>query len=622
MVPSHRFLAAMPFLRFAFALLLIAVTTAGFTHAKLLNAAQPTADTDELPLIQAATQQLVNQSAVTRNASRIALIVGNGNYQSFFWKALPNTHNDVREIARVLQSAGFTLIGGGPQLDLDKASMDQEIASLKENTHRGGVSVFYFAGHGVQIDGVNYLVPIGASDRPEKLVRFKENALDSLENHEASLKIMILDACRDEMVKRGYADHPQGLARTPEPAMPAGTLIVYSTAPDHISYDGNNSLSPFAQSLVREMVKPGVNIEDMFKAVARDVSRLTENQQIPWISFSGSSTPFSFFPEGTVRPASSSSVMATTSPAVLRNRNAPSQLMSQADSAHVARNYTLEKTLLLKAANQGIAGAMFQLGHEFDIGDGEPHDMKQALYWYEKGAAAGSADAMIGLGAYYNIGAYVPRDPGKAAQLFYRAAQAGAPQGFDNLGAMYSDGLGVPRDRAQGEYWYKKAADQGYASGMGNLSQSFWQDGRYAESLSWAALGAQRGDRVALNTLGNLYFFGNGVARDFGRAMQYYLAGAARGGAQSMASVGRMYSAGQGVALDDATAMHWYLKAANAGDTFSMDALAVNYAVGRGVPKDCLQSKYWLTQAVDHGRNDGAQIIARGRFCAVPTSMY
>jgi uncharacterized caspase-like protein len=217
---------------------------------------------------------------------RVALVIGNSAYQHI--SRLENPVNDARLMADTLRSLGFTLVGGGPRLDLDRASFDQTVQEFGRSLSGADVGLFYFAGHGVQVRGANYLVPVGANPVREADVDFQmldtNLVLRQMEGSGTRLNLVILDACRNNPFGgRGLRSTGAGLATM---QAPEGTLISFATQPGNIALDGNASNSPFTRALADTIRKPGLGLFDAFNAVGLEVKKSTGGAQQPWVSSS------------------------------------------------------------------------------------------------------------------------------------------------------------------------------------------------------------------------------------------------------------------------------------------------------------------------------------------------
>ena len=175
---------------------------------------------------------------------RVALVVGNSAYRNV--TPLDNPKNDARLMADTLRGLGFTLVGGSAQLDLDKAQFDHAVQSFSDQIQGADVGLFYYAGHGVQVRGANYLVPVSANPARESDVDFQmldtALVLRQMEGAGTKLNIVILDACRNNPFGgRGLRGSEGGLAQM---RAPEGTLISYATQPGNVARDGAGGNSP------------------------------------------------------------------------------------------------------------------------------------------------------------------------------------------------------------------------------------------------------------------------------------------------------------------------------------------------------------------------------------------
>jgi len=210
---------------------------------------------------------------------RTALVIGNGSYQS---APLRNPVNDARDMAAVLARQGFTVIH---RENADRGLMRSAIREFEEILAReGGIGLFYYAGHGVQLQGKNYLVPVGADIQREYEVPDEtipaDLVLKAMAYAQNELNIIILDACRNNPFPRSFRSASRGLARME--TMGSGMLIAYATAPGSIASDGEGTNGIYTKYLLDAMQSPGLSIEQVFKAVRQKVMQETNNTQTPW----------------------------------------------------------------------------------------------------------------------------------------------------------------------------------------------------------------------------------------------------------------------------------------------------------------------------------------------------
>ena len=274
---------------------------------------------------------------------RVALVVGNSAYRNV--PRLDNPANDAKLLADTLSSLGFTLVGGSALFDLDKPSLDQAVQALGAELAGADVGLFYYAGHGVQIRGENYLIPVDANPTKEADVDFQmldtNLVLRQMEGAGTRLNIVILDACRNNPF--GGRNLAVGRARDAENSRmrdtsgglaqmqaPEGTLISFATQPGGVAQDGSNGNSPYARALALTMRRPNLDIFQTFNQVGLAVKRATGGVQQPWVSSSPIDGTFYFgappvaVASGTPLPASTADQQSKpTTPAGASSASAP-----------------------------------------------------------------------------------------------------------------------------------------------------------------------------------------------------------------------------------------------------------------------------------------------------------
>src|ERR1700722_2821241 len=245
---------------------------------------------------------------------RVALVVGNSAYQNV--GRLDNPANDASLMADTLRDLGFMLVGSGAQLDLDKAALDGVVQSFGQKIQGADVALFYYAGHGVQVRGSNYLVPVAANPTREADVDFQmvdiNLVLRQMQGSGTRLNMVILDACRNNPFGgRGLRSADGGLAQM---RAPEGTLISYATQPGSVAQDGSDGHSPYTKALATTIKQAGLDIFQTFNQVGLAVKRETSGSQQPWVSSSPIDGSFYF-----VAPAAAAPQAAVEPPQQLAN---------------------------------------------------------------------------------------------------------------------------------------------------------------------------------------------------------------------------------------------------------------------------------------------------------------
>lgn len=211
---------------------------------------------------------------------RVALIIGNSDYQ---FAPLKNPANDAEAMARALERTGFRVI---KRLNATLPEMRSAVREFGDEIKRGGVGLFFFAGHGMQIEGLNYLVPIGADierkyDVEDQCLR-AGYVLGAMEEAGNRLNIIILDACRNNPF-RSFRSGGGGLAKMDAPT---GSILAYATAPGNTAADGEGDNGLYTSMLLKHINTPGLSIEALFKKVRADVNKASGKAQVPWESTS------------------------------------------------------------------------------------------------------------------------------------------------------------------------------------------------------------------------------------------------------------------------------------------------------------------------------------------------
>jgi hypothetical protein len=229
---------------------------------------------------------------------RVALVIGNSAYPV---RPLKNARNDARLVARTLVAAGFSLIGGHEWLDLSGDGLRDAAKAFGRSLAPNTVGVLYFAGHGIEDNGKNYLVPVDA-DITASLQLYDLLPVDQLmtdvERARTGMGIIILDACRTYPVA-GLRGAGAGLAQM---QAPRGTLVAFATQPGRAAQDGSGGNSPYALALAAAIRKPGLDVFNTFNEVARQVDDATQHEQTPWFSSSPITAQFYFTPGPSQEP--------------------------------------------------------------------------------------------------------------------------------------------------------------------------------------------------------------------------------------------------------------------------------------------------------------------------------
>lgn len=435
-----------------------------------------------LLVIFAIVSSTVQAASPNVEESRAALVIGNGNYQN---GALRNPVNDARAVAAKLEKLGFQVI---LRENMNREGMHQSIGEFRKLLKEGGVGLFYYAGHGMQIKGRNFLIPVDADIQHEDDIEFRgidaNLVLSRMDSAKTRVNLLVLDACRNNPFARVTRSGNVGLAQM---GAPKGTLIAFSTEPGSLAKDGDGSNSVYTRHLVDKLSIPAMPVEQLFKEVRIAVTKETNDRQIPWESSSLMGDFYFVPPSDVIKPVSAPALVPVPSipqpPSAVASK--PSLLESKpAKPTHTARDYNRE-------------------GYEIEINARNlTLDELPAL---EAKAKRGDVVAQTTLGWAYLLGKGqqdgrgIPRSNPKMLSWTKAAAKQGYPVAQNNLGAIYMDGIGVKSDYPQAQRYFKLAADQGYLSAQRNLLE----------------VSVMLGEKLDMNTVSGML---KGFQRDIGQA--------------------------------------------------------------------------------------------------------
>lgn len=414
-------------------------------------------------------------------AGKIALVVGMGQYQSVV--ALDNTVNDARGVSETLASIGFQVT---TLLDASGADFRAALDEFAFRSETADLALIYYAGHGVEVQGENFLIPVDAEISSNLDVERQAVSLKSLlasVDHARKMRIVILDSCRNDPFGGALeakvvqpVDAASGTRGAGEgglaPATPdRGTLVAYAARDGAVALDGLGSNSPFALALMKILPQPGLEISLMFRQVRDDVLAATGNLQEPHTYGSLSGTPF--YIAGTtdggsvvenanlkvawsdIRPEQESQLAALAEQGDTRSMVGLAYMRLNVEDPRYKPDQAAD--LLIRAAKAGSAEAQFELAQLYEIGLGVEQNIPQALKLYQAAGDQDFPDALNDLGFFYFQGEMgLARDAAKGLKYFERAADLRQPQAMFNFAAMIDDGNIPGKGAAEaGEYLYR-----------------------------------------------------------------------------------------------------------------------------------------------------------------------
>lgn len=540
--------------------------------------------------------------------TRVALVIGNAAYET---RRLKNPRNDAELMAARLTDVGFQVL---TVYDGDGAAMRNAIAEFARRLAApDAVALFYYAGHGVQADGENYLVPLRAEIADLAGVATQGVALgrvlEVMANSKSRLNIVVLDACRDNPF-RGEETRGIGSGGLAPVTAPSGTLIAYATAPGQVARDGDGSNSPYTAALAENLPLAGLTLEEVFRNTRRRVLEVTNGRQTPW-EHSSLVGAFFFKPKMSEPEASSArgdppasgderlkeiadweAIKATKDPELLKSHvtRYPDGLFAELAAVR------LSKLEAMRA--QTPWSWMMTGGVERDVG------REQAAATFER-AVKLEADAVT------------PSDRKVVASLYAEAAAAGLPNAMFALGRAHDKGLGVARDLVEAARWYEMAADAGHAGAMAALGTMYeFGEGaaaNLASALRLYRLSADANDASGLTSLAYLYATGKGVARNPREARRLYGLAADRDHPRALYNLALMEIKGEGGAADLVRAVRRLQTASEKGHARAHLELAYLYDEGRGVARNPKLAARHFIAALQMAAKDAQKIPVVGR---------
>ncbi|WP_171136710.1 caspase family protein [Ruegeria sp. HKCCA6707] len=485
---------------------------------------------------------------------RVALVIGNSDYLAV--GSLDNPINDASDLAIALEGLGFDVFLG---TDLTRDEMLTLAESYGATAADSDVSLLFYAGHGFQVDGRNYLVPVDAeistpADIPEQTVAMEE-FVSRMERSDG-IRLVFLDACRDNPFEgTGLDVGGDGLARV---GSAADFLFAYATQPDNVAYDGTGRNSFFTEALLSHIYTPGQDISDLLISVRKDVLAATGGRQIPW---DNSSLTQQFRFDNSPVTASEETLLWQ----VAANAQDPSLMQLYIDrypqGAHVG-----EVVAFLDKADQGEF-----VTRSFSTGDAD----EQAERLWKLAQRSRMRPLLEFYLEQYPDGRHVEQAQRVIASI---------PRPEDSTPGGICERLAThPRDRT---------------ASIPGVPFTRLQENAISAIQACSAAAAQSPDLphyVALLARATI------ASGDIERAVTLYRQAAEQGDLRAMVSLAQLYEGGTGVGQDTSRALELYRSAAAGGSFDAMINLAVTLFEGQIVPKDETRAVALLQQAADGG---------------------
>lgn len=609
-----------------------------------------------MPLFFVSIAILVFQTDDAEAAKRVALLIGNQKYDSTV--QLKNPANDVALMKASLEEAGFDSVETA--LDLTRSGMVKALRSFEDQAAGADVALVYYSGHGMEMDGQNYLLPIDAVLATDKDVEDEAMPLDRVQralDGATKLKLVILDACRNNPFSQkmtrsiGTRAMHKGLARV-EPES-ADMLIAFASKAGTEALDGDGVNSPFAEALSKYLVQPGVDVRIALGKVRDEVVQVTDRNQEPFVYGSlGGAQIFLNIKEvnininnngGTgdkeqVSPNGQSEAAADwQNIRDLADKDLLEAFIAKHGSDPVYKMLAEKKLKVLAEAEQTKGEDASDIAWESLKGSTDAAALTRFIERYPGSQHKGEAQQQIAMlepqkGLSVNVAgdqkqsqaerdcylmagepqslpdfngvAFLKIDANRALTACAQAVNEKPDDGMlvNLLGRANDAGRNYPEARRN----YQKAIDLGNMYALTNLAwfSVYGTDGPadVQQGKQMFEKAAIAGNAYAQASLGWLYREGyGGVTKDPAEAIKWYSQAADKGNANAQASMGWFYREGVGISQDYAKSLDFYRKAADGGDANAMSSVGYAYQNGLGAPQNYGEAKAWYEKGVNAG---------------------
>jgi hypothetical protein len=419
---------------------------------------------------------------------RLALVIGNSQYTSV--STLINPRNDAQAVAQALRNLGFEVTLA---LELDKANFEQRVRDFANSLDGATAAVFFYAGHGLQVDGRNYMVPVDAKVTDEADLPFELVSLDIVLQrlaHNRITNIIFLDACRDDPLGEQLAKSLGARSKAVAPGLASvyagvGTLISFSTQPGNVALDGDGKNSPFTEALLRHIPTPNVDVLSIMKQVRRDVVEKTKQAQVPWDTsslvdefvFREAKQQSGRRPQGAengpvnVSPVTDQPILSGRPPVhvcdtVAASASDPERVVvgTRFGDLNGEEGVTACRAALTKYPN--TPRFEFQLARSLQ----KLENYGEAAALYRTLVEHGYFAALTNYGWLLMNGQGVKKGEAAAVKLYLLAAHQGDTFGMFNVAMAYDSGHGLPYNPVQAAHWIYAALRLGHEYSVKQMS--------------------------------------------------------------------------------------------------------------------------------------------------------
>ncbi|WP_170610475.1 caspase family protein [Ruegeria arenilitoris] len=571
---------------------------------------------------------------------RMALVIGNSDYSHV--SVLPNATNDANDLADALTRIGFDVTNAA---NLSYREMRLAIRDFANVASDANVVLVYFAGHGIEIDNTNYLIPVNAALQSDRDIEFEAIRLDAIVNAVSvanGLKVVLVDACRNNpfLTNMARTSATRSIGRGLGRVDPGGVLVGYAARAGTLALDGDGRNSPYAQALLTHIEEPGLEIGRLFRKVRASVLELTGGYQEPFTYGSLPDREIYLVPAALTAQPKETAVSVPTevdSPLVLAcdrlasdpddttkpvqytgvsddeidlNAALPACTIAVAGHPNHARSlYNLARAEKLsdeinaslvhyrKASDLGHALAKTKLG-ELLLQSGKDSLVSEGIELFNAEAQGGNSVFAKILGDHFSGTTGSSRQNLEKALLYYKiAANAGDPDAMFQVGhRLYSNSQSAKDQKAQGLEFLERSAQAGYVPAQIRLATEYLAENRSelrAPALQLLEAAATSGDTYAQRRLVEIYYGKDGFEKDTQRYAFWVLALADSGEKGFNVEAGWNYEVGRGVDRNAELAAKYYYAALSTGEELPLERATRDWDSNTAKEMQKLLSFYW-----------------------------
>ncbi len=582
--------------------------------------------------------RLVAKTEISQN--RYALVVGNNAYKES--AKLQNPINDAKDIKKTLTDLGFDVLAGYNLNRRDNLKLLRQFTKkLKQDPN--ATALFYFAGHGIEINGENYLLPIQQAFSSEDDVKDEglqvSTILNRMKASKSRVNIVILDACRNNPWARNWNGRGVGGGGLSKMSAPSGFLIAYAAAPGNVALDGKGKKNGlYTQYLLKHLKTPNITLEQVFKRTREDVEKASQGKQSPRETQALIGEDVYLAGKQEIKQGYSKAEVEALLRASKGDKNAlKNQQLAQTFSGFmdapliIAKEQQFEQPFFISLGALLTAKEQQQINQDLQSKDIDVQQLatfRRVLYSQlsnkdrkRKLQQLFDQNHNIYAGLYFEQIYNTTKKPilykqwkernikNKVVSRLTKLALKNNTFAQYVLGDLYNGFSGLMRNDAEAIKWYRKAAEQGNAYGQISLGERY-RNGKgvqqnNVEAAKWYRKAAEQGNAVGQFILGTFYDKGKGVQQNDVEAVKWFRKAAEQGNMQGQKVLGLMYQIGKGVQQSNVEAVKWYRKAAEQGHATAQSSLGNMLRLGKGIQQSDTEAVKWYRNAAIQGNMNG-----------------